>query len=360
MAQRPHRPPAASSLIASLQRPECYPHAVRGPRLLETHISWVILTGDYAYKIKKPVDLGFADFSTLALRRRCCEEELRLNRRLAPDVYLGTVPLTLDDFQRASDRVPYLADLRPSGRFVQEDLHGVGGTPAVMKYLLERGLLNGDCITVTGRTLAENLGDVPALAPGQEVVRPLEAPILPRGHIQILYGNLAPTGAVAKITGKEGARFSGVARAYDSEEAMLAALERGEITAGTVIVIRYEGPKGGPGMPEMLTPTSAIMGAGLGRVVALITDGRFSGASHGFILGHITPEAQDDGPTALVRDGDRITIAALARTLHLQVDEAELTERRAVWTPPRPKASAGALGKYVRLVRSASEGCVTD
>jgi dihydroxy-acid dehydratase len=270
------------------------------------------------------------------------------------------VDLSLDDFQRVSDRVPFLADLKPSGRFVQEDLHAVGGTPAVMKALLEAGLLDGSCMTCTGRTIAENLADVPALAPGQEVVRPLDAPILPRGHIQILYGNLAPEGAVAKITGKEGERFSGAARAYDSEEAMLAALERGEITAGTVVVIRYEGPKGGPGMPEMLTPTSAIMGAGLGRDVALITDGRFSGGSHGFIVGHITPEAQDGGPLALVRDGDRITIDAATRQLRIEVDDAELTARRAAWTQPPLKATSGVLGKYVRLVRSASEGCVTD
>jgi dihydroxy-acid dehydratase len=270
------------------------------------------------------------------------------------------VPLALDDFQRASDRVPFLADLKPSGRFVQEDLHAAGGTPAVMKRLLEAGLLDGSCVTCTGRTVAENLADLPGLAPGQEVVRSMDAPILPRGHIQILYGNLAPGGAVAKITGKEGQRFSGVARAYDSEEAMLAGLEGGEIGAGTVVVIRYEGPKGGPGMPEMLTPTSAIMGAGLGHDVALITDGRFSGGSHGFIVGHVTPEAQEGGPLALVRDGDQITIDAATRELRLEVGEQELAARRAAWDAPPLKATAGVLGKYVRLVRSASEGCITD
>jgi dihydroxy-acid dehydratase len=270
------------------------------------------------------------------------------------------VELALDDFQRVSDRIPFLADLKPSGRFVQEDLHAAGGTPAVMKYLLDAGLIDGSCVTCTGRTLAENLADVRGLAAGQEVVRPLDTPILPRGHIQILYGNLAPGGAVAKITGKEGERFSGVARAYDSEEAMLAGLERGEIGAGTVVVIRYEGPKGGPGMPEMLTPTSAIMGAGLGHDVALVTDGRFSGGSHGFIVGHVTPEAQDGGPIALVRDGDRITIDARTRELSLQIDDAELAARRAAWKQPAPTATSGVLGKYVRLVRSASEGCVTD
>jgi dihydroxy-acid dehydratase len=269
------------------------------------------------------------------------------------------VPLSLDDFQRASDRVPLLADLKPSGRFVQEDLHAAGGTPAVMKYLLDRGFLHGDCITVTGRTVAENLAGT-GLKAGQEVVRPIESPVLPRGHIRILRGNLAPGGAVAKITGKEGERFSGPARVYDSEEAMLGGLERGEIAKGTVVVIRYEGPKGGPGMPEMLTPTSAIMGAGLGADVALLTDGRFSGGSHGFIIGHITPEAQDGGPIALVRDGDRITIDAAGCTIALEVGDAELAARRASWTRRAATATSGVLGKYVRLVRPASEGCVTD
>jgi dihydroxy-acid dehydratase len=270
------------------------------------------------------------------------------------------VPLSIDDFQRVSDRVPYLADLRPSGKYVQEDLHKVGGTPAVMKYLLDKGFLDGDCMTVTGRTLAENLADLPGLAPGQDVIHPVEQPILPRGHIRILRGNLAPAGAVAKITGKEGHRFEGSAKVYDSEEAMLAGLERGEIAKGHVVVIRYEGPKGGPGMPEMLTPTSAIMGAGLGADVALLTDGRFSGGSHGFIIGHITPEAQEGGPIALVCDGDRIVIDAVAGELRLEVDDEELDRRRRAWSPPPPKATQGVLGKYVRLVRSASEGCVTD
>ena len=270
------------------------------------------------------------------------------------------VPLTLDDFQRVSDRVPLLADLKPSGRFVQEDLHAAGGTPAVMKYLLEQGLLDGSCVTCTGRTLRENVADVPGLAEGQEVIHAMDSPILARGHIQILRGNLAPTGAVAKITGKEGDRFTGPARVYDSEEAMLSGLERGEILAGNVVIIRYEGPKGGPGMPEMLTPTSAIMGAGLGREVALITDGRFSGGSHGFIVGHVTPEAQDGGPIALARDGDRITIDARTRELSMDVGDAELAARRAAWIAPPSKATTGVLAKYVRLVQSASEGCVTD
>jgi len=270
------------------------------------------------------------------------------------------VPLELADFQRASDRMPLLADLKPSGRYVQEDLHAVGGTPALMKYLLERGFLHGDAMTVTGKTLAENLADAAPLAAGQQIIRPIERPINPRGHIRILYGNLAPEGAVAKITGKEGERFSGPARVFDSEEAMLAGLERNAIARGDVVVIRYEGPKGGPGMPEMLTPTSAIMGAGLGKDVALLTDGRFSGGSHGFIVGHITPEAQDGGPIALLRDGDVITIDAKACTLTVDVSDEEMAARRKAWKAPAPKVASGVLAKYVRLVKSASEGCVTD
>jgi dihydroxy-acid dehydratase len=270
------------------------------------------------------------------------------------------VDLSLDDFQRTSDRVPLLADLKPSGKYVQEDLHTIGGTPGIMKYLLEKGFLHGDCMTVTGQTLAENIDTLPDLLPGQQIVHTIESPVLSRGHIRILRGNLAPGGSVAKITGKEGERFSGVAKVYDSEEAMLGGLEKGEIAKGHVVVIRYEGPKGGPGMPEMLTPTSAIMGAGLGADVALLTDGRFSGGSHGFIIGHITPEAQDGGPLALVRDGDRIDIDAVTCELRLEVSVAELASRRSSWTAPPPKATSGVLAKYMRLVKSASEGCVTD
>jgi dihydroxy-acid dehydratase len=268
--------------------------------------------------------------------------------------------LTLDDFQAVSDRTPLLADLKPSGRFVMEDLHQVGGTPAVMKLLLDAGLLHGDCLTVTGRTLAQNLAALPGLAEGQEIIRPLDNPIKPTGHIQILRGNLAPDGAVAKITGKEGERFSGPARVFDSEEAMLAALEQQQIRKGEVVVIRYEGPQGGPGMPEMLTPTSAIMGAGLGQDVALLTDGRFSGGSHGFIVGHITPEAQVGGPLALLQDGDRVTIDAVKRVLETAVSDEELAHRRAAWEPPAYKATRGTLYKYIKNVKSASEGCVTD
>jgi dihydroxy-acid dehydratase len=229
-----------------------------------------------------------------------------------------------------------------------------------MKYLLERGFLHGECLTVTGKTLAENLASASPLQAGQQIIQTIESPVLARGHIRVLTGNLAPDGSVAKITGKEGERFAGIAKVFDSEEAMLAGLEQGAITKGHVVVIRYEGPKGGPGMPEMLTPTSAIMGAGLGADVALLTDGRFSGGSHGFIIGHITPEAQDGGPIALVRDGDQIVIDANACELRMDVSEAELATRRAAWKAPAPKATSGVLGKYVRLVRSASEGCVTD
>lgn len=270
------------------------------------------------------------------------------------------VSLTLDDVQAVNNRTPMLADFKPSGQYVMEDLHNVGGTPAVMKMLLAEGLIDGSCMTVTGNTIAENLKDLPGLTPGQPIVRPLSDPIKKTSHIQILRGNLAPEGSVAKITGKEGLRFAGPARVFDSEEDMLAGLERKEIAKGDVIVIRYEGPKGGPGMPEMLTPTSAIMGAGLGKDVALLTDGRFSGGSHGFIVGHITPEAQDGGPIALVRSGERITIDAERNSIDVDVPPAEMARRRAEWKAPPFKAERGTLAKYIRLVKSASEGCVTD
>ncbi len=270
------------------------------------------------------------------------------------------VPLSIDDIQQVSDRIPFLADLKPSGRYVMEDLHKVGGTPGVMKYLLEQDLLDGSCLTVTGKTLAENLQELPGLAAGQDVFHALDDPIKQTGHIQILKGNLAPGGSVAKITGKEGLQFSGPARVFDSEEDMLQALEEDRIQKGDVVVIRYEGPKGGPGMPEMLTPTSAIMGAGLGKDVALLTDGRFSGGSHGFIIGHIVPEAQEGGPIALVRDGDIITIDADSCSLMVDVSETEMKQRRQAWTMPPYKATSGTLYKYIKLVKNASEGCVTD
>ena len=270
------------------------------------------------------------------------------------------VDLTLDDFQAMSDTTPLLADLKPSGRYVQEDLHAIGGLPGVMKMLLAEGLFHGDCLSVAGGTMAEVLADLPGLSGGQDLIRPVSEPIKPTGHIRILRGNVAPTGSVAKITGKEGLHFSGPALCFNSEEDMLAALEAGRIVGGEVIVIRYEGPKGGPGMPEMLTPTSAIMGAGLGDKVALMTDGRFSGGSHGFIIGHVTPEAQEGGPIALLQDGDQITIDAEANEINVGCSADELQARRDAWTMPPYKATRGTLAKYIKAVKSASEGCVTD
>jgi dihydroxy-acid dehydratase len=270
------------------------------------------------------------------------------------------IELSIDDFQSVSDRVPMLADFKPSGRYSMEDLHNIGGTPAVIKFLIAEGLVDGSCLTVTGKTLAENVANLPALTPGQKVIQPVSDPIKPNGHIQILKGNLSPEGAVAKITGKEGLTFTGPARVFDSEEEMLKALEDKKIIKGDVIIIRYEGPKGGPGMPEMLTPTSAIMGAGLGKDVALITDGRFSGGSHGFLVGHVSPEAQVGGPIALVKTGDIITIDADKNILSVELDDSVWQSRRKEWTAPPLKARRGVLAKYIRCVKSASEGCVTD
>ena len=270
------------------------------------------------------------------------------------------VPLELEDFTRLSARTPLLGDFAPSGPYLMEDLHAVGGTPAVMKRLLDAGLLHGDCLTVTGRTLAENLRDLPELTPGQEIVRPLDRPLSPTGHLKVLWGNLAPGGAVAKITGKEGVRFEGPARVFDGEAAANAAIAAGAIQRGDVVVIRYEGPRGGPGMPEMLKPTASIVGAGLSKDVALITDGRFSGGTHGFVVGHITPEAQDGGPIALVRDGDRITIDATALTLALHVPDEELAVRRAALRPRPLTVTHGVLRRYAHTVSSASDGCLTD
>ena len=270
------------------------------------------------------------------------------------------VDLAPADFQKVACRIPYLADLKPSGKFVQEDLHSIGGTSGLMKYLLDKGLMDGDCITVTGKTLAENLATSKGLAAGQKIIRPVEDPLKKTGHITILHGNLAPDSAVAKITGKEGSRFRGPARVFDSEEAMLAALEHGAINRGDVVIIRYEGPKGGPGMPEMLTPTSALVGAGLGNDVALITDGRFSGGSHGFIVGHVVPEAQEGGPIALLKDGDVVVIDADAASIDAEVAAEEFARRRAEWKAPPLKADRGVLAKYIRCVAPASRGCVTD
>ncbi len=270
------------------------------------------------------------------------------------------VKLDIDDFQKVSDRVPMLADLKPSGSYVMESLHEVGGTPAVIKLLLEKDAMNGDCMTVTGKTLAENVADLPGLSEGQSVIRAWEDPIKETGHITILRGSLSPEGAVAKITGKEGLSFSGPARCFDCEEDMVAAAEKGEIEKGSVIVIRYEGPKGGPGMPEMLTPTSIITGARLSKHVALVTDGRFSGGSHGFIIGHVTPEAQEGGPIALVEDGDTISIDAEQNLIEVEVSDHEMAMRRKAWTAPPLKATKGTLYRYIKDVTSATEGCVTD
>ena len=270
------------------------------------------------------------------------------------------VDLTIDDFQSVSDRIPYLADLKPSGKYVMEDLHAIGGTPGLHKYLLQKGLLDGNCLTVTGKTLAENVADLPDLKAGQDIIHPVESPIKATGHLRILRGNVAPEGAVAKITGKEGLVFSGPARCFDSEEDMLAGLEKNEIAKGDVVVIRFEGPKGGPGMPETLTPTSAIIGAGLGSDVALLTDGRFSGGSHGFIVGHITPEAQEGGPIALIRNGDVITIDAESNEINVAVSDEEMKNRKDAWQAPPFKATRGTLYRYIKTVKSASLGCVTD
>ncbi len=270
------------------------------------------------------------------------------------------VDLTLNDFQEISNRTPYIADLKPSGKFVIEDLYEIGGVPAVQKLLLKEGMLDGNCITVTGKTLGENIENLPDLKEGQKIIFPLNNPIKKTGHLQILYGNLAEEGAVAKITGKEGLKFSGPAKVYNSEEETLKAIERKELAAGDVVVIRYEGPKGGPGMREMLEVTAAIVGAGLGKSVALITDGRFSGGTHGFVVGHITPEAQVGGNLALLENGDIITIDAEKNVISVDLSDEVLAERKSKWIQPPFKAKSGILYKYIKSVSSASEGCVTD
>ncbi|MFD2436611.1 dihydroxy-acid dehydratase [Modicisalibacter luteus] len=270
------------------------------------------------------------------------------------------VELSLEDFTRIGKRVPVVADLRPSGHYMMSELVAIGGIQPLMKTLLDAGLLHGDCLTVTGRTLAENLADVKPYPDDQQIIMPLDKPIKAQSHLRILYGNLAPTGAVAKITGKEGTRFTGRARVFGSEEEAQARINDGTVVAGDVLVIRYEGPKGGPGMREMLTPTSAIMGRGLGNDVALITDGRFSGGSHGFVVGHVTPEAFEGGPIALVEDGDEITIDAEADVIEVNISDDELARRRADWRQPEPRYTRGVLAKYARTVNSASKGAVTD
>lgn len=270
------------------------------------------------------------------------------------------VPFSLNDFQALSDKTPFLADLKPSGKYLMEDLHLIGGIPGVMKMMLSEGLLHGDCLSVTGKTIAENLADLPALEEDQKIIRAMHEPIKESGHIQILFGNLAEEGAVAKITGKEGLRFSGPARVFDGEFEANKGIQEGKVKAGEVVVIRYEGPQGGPGMPEMLKPTAAIMGAGLGKEVALITDGRFSGGTHGFVVGHISPEARMGGPLALVKDGDHITIDAEENIIEVALSESDLEERKANWKTPELKVKRGSLYKYAHLVGSASKGCLTD
>ncbi|MCP9753053.1 dihydroxy-acid dehydratase [Ferruginibacter sp. HRS2-29] len=271
------------------------------------------------------------------------------------------LPLTQDDFQAISNKIPVLADFKPSGKYLMEDLHQHGGVPAVMKYLLSKGLLHGDCLTVTGKTVAENLADAPDLDfEKQQIIMPLERPLKATGHLQILYGNLAEKGSVAKISGKEGERFEGTARVFDGEKDLIAGLQSGKVHAGDVVVIRYIGPKGAPGMPEMLKPTGAIIGAGLGKSVALITDGRFSGGTHGFVVGHITPEAFDGGLIGLVEDNDIIEIDAVNNTLNLKVSDEVIAQRKQQWQKPALKATKGVLFKYAQCVKDASEGCVTD
>ncbi|RZO97066.1 MAG: dihydroxy-acid dehydratase [Flavobacteriales bacterium] len=270
------------------------------------------------------------------------------------------VDFTLDDFQKISDSTPFIADLKPSGKYLMEDVHDIGGTPAVLKYLLKKGLIHGECLTVTGKTIEENLKEVSDLKLNQDVIKTIENPIKSSGHIRILYGNIAEEGSVAKITGKEGLVFKGSAIVFDSEFAANKGIGEGKVNKGDVVVIRYEGPKGGPGMPEMLKPTAAIMGAGLGKDVALITDGRFSGGTHGFVVGHITPEAQEGGNIALIENGDTITIDAIKNTIILDVEENELIKRKNKWVEPKLKVDFGSLYKYAKTVSSASKGCVTD
>lgn len=342
----------------------CLPYSSSNPAVSDDKKIEVMKIGD-AIKNLMEKDIKPRDIMT----RKAFENALRLimilggstnaTMHIIAMARAAGVSLTLDDFQKFADSTPFIADLKPSGKWLMQDLHDIGGIPAVMKYLLNKGLLHGDCMTVTGKTVAENLADVPGLKDGQKIIRPIENPIKKDGHLQILYGNLASEGAVAKITGKEGDVFEGTARVYEDEFSAIEGIGK-EVQPGEVIVIRYSGPKGAPGMPEMLKPTGAVMGAGLGKSVALITDGRFSGGSHGFVVGHITPEAQEGGLIGIVRNGDRIRIDAIKNTIDLLVDEAEIANRRSEWTQPAYKAKTGVLRKYIATVKSASEGCVTD
>lgn len=342
----------------------CLPYSSSNPAVSDDKKIEVMKIGD-AIKNLMEKDIKPRDIMT----RKAFENALRLimilggstnaTMHIIAMARAAGVSLTLDDFQKFADSTPFIADLKPSGRWLMQDLHDIGGIPAVMKYLLKKGLLHGDCMTVTGKTVAENLSDVPGLKDGQEIIRPIENPIKKDGHLQILYGNLASEGAVAKITGKEGDVFEGTARVYEDEFSAIEGIGK-EVQPGEVIVIRYSGPKGAPGMPEMLKPTGAVMGAGLGKSVALITDGRFSGGSHGFVVGHITPEAQEGGLIGIVKNGDPIRIDAKNNTIDLLIDEQEIAHRRSEWTQPAYKANTGVLRKYIATVKSASEGCVTD
>ena len=270
------------------------------------------------------------------------------------------IDFSLDDFQRISDKTPFIANLKPSGKYLMEDLHEIGGVPVILKYLLDNGYLHGECLTVTGKSIKENLKNIEPLSFDQDVIKSFDNPIKPTGHIRILYGNIAKTGSVAKITGKEGLQFTGLAKVYDSEEDANYGIKNGEVESGNVVVIRYVGPKGGPGMPEMLKPTAAIMGAGLGKDVALITDGRFSGGTHGFVVGHITPEAQVGGMIAIIKNGDKISIDANKNKINLHISEQEISKRKLNWKKPKLKINSGSLFKYANIVSSASKGCVTD
>jgi len=330
---------AAGAAMKNLLEMDLKPRDIMTKGAFENAIRMVMMTGGSTNAV----------LHLIAMSRSCQDPEVAIN---------------LDDFQRISNEVPFLADLKPSGKFVMEDVQNIGGTPGMIKFLIDNDLFDGDQMTVTGKTHSENLKDLnhPGLTPGQQIIRPLSDPIKATGHLQIMYGNLCPEGGVAKITGKEGETFTGTAKVYDNEKLMLESLTRKEIKCGDVIIIRYEGPKGGPGLPEMLTPTSAIMGAGMGDCVALLTDGRFSGGSHGFCIGHITPEAQVGGPIALVKDGDTISIDARAdkRTIDLLISEEEWEKRRREWKAPPLRASQGTLFKYIKSVKTASDGCVTD
>lgn len=342
----------------------CLPYSSSNPAVSDDKKVEVMKVGD-AIKNLMVKDIKPRDIMT----RKSFENALRIimilggstnaTMHLIAMARAAGVELTLDDFQTFADKTPFIADLKPSGKYLMQDLHAVGGVPAVMKYLLEKGLLHGDCLTVTGQTIEENLKDLPGLKEGQKVILPIEDPIKKEGHLQVLYGNLASEGAVAKITGKEGEVFEGPARVYEDEFSAIKGIGE-EVQPGEVIVIRYSGPKGAPGMPEMLKPTGAVMGAGLGKSVALITDGRFSGGSHGFVVGHVTPEAQEGGLIGLVENGDIIRIDAVKNKLELLVDEEEIAKRKKNWIKPPYKADRGVLAKYIRSVKSASEGCVTD